>query len=316
MNRKQIGFTLLEVAVAVALVGLMLVVAIAELSPFLRAPSESDIKERLDRNALILAYFYQQNATAIETNAAQSFGIASLIADNTNGVGAPATLTMLTTIANTQGVSVNDLVRDPKQGILQYFVSPQQTVTLPSGAQFSYRRIAIVSPGYNSAIDAGTAFSAAGQLTLGGDDIGRVVDGLVVLRPLVEDTLGRVQKLTTAYQNYFTNRYQANALRDVSVDYFANTGTTPARWDAGGQIGSSGGNFVAANTLNMAQGLGLSNSDMTTQFGGAIEVDNSSNNTRNPDNTTAAMQIPPYSALVRTVLPGGFIYQQSAIGSF
>jgi hypothetical protein len=188
---------------------------------------------------------------------------------------------------------------------------------MPGGYAVYYRKVAILSRGYNGRIDAGTAMDpATGAVTVGGDDAAVVVDGFQIQRELAEQSVAKVDRIAKAYERYFTNRYLANLSRDISVDYFASSGLTPARWDAGGLAGNSGGAFADAATLNLSQALGLASTDFQDAYGGAIQVDNSSSQTRNPDNVAAAMSIPPYSALVRVNLTAGQTYTQSVIGSF
>ena len=315
---RQRGFTLLEIATAVTLLGILGFSLIGTFTPLLQAKTELATRERLNKIALALGAAYRVNARTVDAVATREFRLSPTLVIGNNTTAANATTqATLATIATFGQVSPSDLERDEYVGLHTYLISNPLSYAMPGGYNIVYRKIAIVSPGYNGTIDAGTTMDAAtGNLTLAGDDLGVVVDGFQIQKDLTDRTVAAVNKMVNAYQNYFTNRYLANPTRDVSVDYFASAGTPLLRWDTAGVAGNSGAVFADVSTLNFGPALGLAASDMLDSYGTAIQVDNSSNIVRNPNNFAAAMQIPPYSALIRAQLMGGQFYQQSAIGAF
>jgi hypothetical protein len=194
-----------------------------------------------------------------------------------------------------------------------------------SGVEVPYHGVAIVSTGWNNRLDtvAGcgtTGLSAAGVLTVCGDDEGVLVDGLSIAADNVRQSSARMDKIAQAYQSYFQTRFESDPARDVSVDYFASSGTPVERWDGGGAMPSTGCSgavpLIAATDTSPHTVLGLSNADVTDAYGQVIQLDNCSNSTRNPNNATIALQAPPYTALVQTTLPGGALLQVSVVGTF
>jgi len=314
----QSGFTLIEITVAIGILSVLAFGVIGTFMPLLQAKTEYATNERLAKVALALTSAYRVNARTVDTSALRELRLSPTVAvanatTATNG----ATQAALAVLASYGQVSPSDLERDEYAAFFNYFVSNRLTAAMPGGYNILYRKIAIVSPGYNGVLDAGTTMDAAtGNLTLAGDDLGVVVDGFQIQKDLSDRTVASVNKIVTAYQNYFTNRYLANPTRDVSINYFANSGAPASRWDTTGLAANSGGAFTNATTLNFASALGLSPNDMLDAYGAPIQVDNSSDASRNPNNATLAMQLPPYSALVRAQLMGGQTYQLSAIGGF
>jgi hypothetical protein len=191
------------------------------------------------------------------------------------------------------------------------------------GVDTFYRVIAIVAPGQNGRLDTigncTTGLSAAGELTLCGDDEGVLVDGFTVAADLLRQTLARMQLVATAYQAYFQSRALADPSRDASINYFASGGAPAERWDAGGQMplsacGAPSPMLVPAGT-GPAAVLGLSNVDVTDLYGQVMQYDNCSNEVRNPQNTDVARQLPPYTASIVTTLPGGNLLRVNAVGA-
>jgi|SRR5579862_4177121 len=317
-KRRARGFTLIEMVLALGLIAILSFSVMGQFSYFSRKNGELATQDRMERLREAFTAAYRANARVVEGVAGQSFFLSAsaTIANNTDGSTA-LTAAALTQIAQYGHLSPYEAQHDDFNGFYKILVSNQLSTVMPSGYTLFYHKIAIVSPGYNRHLEAGTTMNAAtGALTVAGDDYAVVVDGFQIGRELAEDTVRRVDNLANVYQLYFTNRYLANAARDVSIDYFAATGTTAARWDAGGLASNSSGAFTNATSLNMAAALGLSTTDMQDAYGTSLQIDNSSALARNPDNATTAMSIPPYSALVRANLVAGQTYTRSATGSF
>lgn len=316
--RKSAGFTLLELSIAVTLLGILAFGVIGSFTPLFQAKTELATAERLKKIALAVGSAYRVNARTVDASVVREFRLSpTLVVANGTTAANATTQTALASIATYGQVSPGELERDEYVGFHTFLISNRLSYPMPGGYSVFYRKIAIVSPGYNGVVEPTTVMDpATGNVTIGGDDLVIVVDGFQIQKDLSDRTIASVNKIVAAYQNYFTNRYLANPTRDVSVDYFANTGTPASRWDTGGLAGNSGGVLADASALNFGQALGLSAVDMLDAYGTPIQIDNSSSNSRNPNNATAAMQIPPYSALVRAQLMAGQFYQLSALGGF
>jgi hypothetical protein len=164
-----------------------------------------------------------------------------------------------------------------------------------------------------------TGLSAAGELTLCGDDEGVLVDGFNIASDLLRQTLARMQTVVTAYQTYFQVRALSDPARDISINYFAAGGSPAERWDTAGPMPlsacSAPSPLVAASGPNPVGALGLSPLDATDLYGQVMQYDNCSNQVRNPQNTDVALQNPPYTASVVTALPGGGVLRVNAVGA-
>lgn len=318
LRRHQSGFTLVELALTVVLLGLLSWGVMGSYAYFARAQGEFATRDRMERLRTAFVSTYRSYSRAVDSVSTQDFFLAAgqSIANNTDA-GNASTAAALVRVAEFGQLSPYEAQNDEFQGRFRFLVSSRLSTVMPSGYTVFFHKVAIVSPGYNRILEAGTTMNAAtGAVTVAGDDFAVVVDGFQVQRELAENTVSRVDKIAKAYELYFTNRYLANPARDVSIDYFAATGPTPARWDAGGLAANSGGVFANATALNMSAAIGLAANDLNDAYGTPIQVDNSSVSTRNPENATVAMSIPPYSALVRANLVAGQTYTRSATGSF
>jgi prepilin-type N-terminal cleavage/methylation domain-containing protein len=317
-RHRQHGFTLMELTMATLIIAVLSFSFLGGYSFLARTNSQLATRDRLERLRVALGAAYRNNARTIEASTAREvlLGPGVAILDGTDASNG-TTLAALDRVAGFGQLSPMEARVDDFQRRFLYVVSDRIAINMPGGYSVYYRKIGIVSRGYNGQVDAGTSMDpATGAVTVGGDDSAVVVDGFQIQRELAEQTVAKVDRIAKAYERYFTNRYLANLSRDVSIDYFAAAGATAARWDAGGLAANSGGAFADGASLNLTQALGLATSDLRDAYGTPIQVDNSSATTRNPENPASAMSIPPYSALVRANLTAGQTYVQSAIGSF
>ena len=190
--------------------------------------------------------------------------------------------------------------------------------TLVGGAPVQYRNIALVSPGNDGVIDPASRITAQGQMTLGGDDKGVLVDGLAVMTDRVIETLAKMTVIVNALDAYYQARAAAGGTMAAQVDCFANGGTDAlaAQYDAGGSIPSTGGIAKDLVVTGIYTTLGLSQLDVTDGFGNLIQFDNSSAAVRSPSNPTPAQTVPPYTAQISTTLPGGAVYTRTIVGSY
>lgn len=315
---RQQGFTLPELAFTVVALAVLTFSLGGGFSYLASAKGKYETQARLERIRTAFTAAYRANAATMDEITAREFRFSATetIAHDTTAATA-LTQAALVRVAQFGQLSPAEVAEDSFAGRHRFFISNRLSTPMPGGYSVFYRKIAIVSGGNNGVVEAGTTMDAAtGAVTVAGDDMAAVVDGFQVQRALAEETVARVDRIAKGYEKYFTNRYLANPARDIAINYFANTGTTPTRWDATGLVGSSSAGFANASAINMAQALGVAPNDLNSAYGTPIQIDNSSNTVRHPDNPTAAMSIAPYSAQVRVALPGAQTYTQSAIGAF
>ncbi|HXN15804.1 MAG TPA: hypothetical protein VN878_05470, partial [Usitatibacter sp.] len=232
----SLGFTLVELTIATLIIAVLCFSFLGGYSFLARTSSELATRDRMERLRIAFVAAYRVNARAIEASGGREvfFAEGSTIADGTDATNA-ATLAALRQVAAYGSLSPVEAQVDDFQGRFRYLVSNRLSTAMPGGYTLFYRKIAIVSPGYNGVVEAGTTMNAStGLLSVAGDDAAVVVDGFQIARELAEQSVERVERIAKSYERYFTNRYLANAARDVSVDYFAVTGASAERWDAGG----------------------------------------------------------------------------------
>lgn len=320
-SSQQKGFSLPEMMVSIALAALFMTTITDALGPALAFFGKQDTTAKLADLRLALESAYKENALLVDNQAGAVFTVAggtiSPITANANGRCTPAATT-LTPIAlylpSSAGVSVIDGFG---QGMCVYITTRQSWTS--NGVTYPYHTIAVVSPGYDGAVDAATTLSAAGVLTLGGDDKGIVVDGRKIVGNLVSTAMGQIERASTALSSYFITRYQSNASRDMGVDYFARTnraGAVSAEFDSAGSIVSTAGTSRPITSGGVHTNLGLVTSDVINPWGYELLFDNSSDRVRNPENSSTSMRSPGYTARLSTLLPGGITIERTVVGSY
>jgi prepilin-type N-terminal cleavage/methylation domain-containing protein len=317
----QKGFSLPEMMVAIALAALFMTTITDALGPALAFFGKQDTTAKLADLRLALESAYKEDSRLVDGQADAVFTVASgainPIAPNATGRCASSATTFSAIaryLPSSAGVSAVDGFG---QGVCVY-ITTRQSWTV-NGLTYPYHTIAVVSPGYDGAVDATTTLSAAGVLTLGGDDKGIVVDGRKLVGDLVSTTMGQIERASTALSSYFITRYQSNASRDMGVDYFARTnrsGAVTSEFDSAGSMPSTGGAAVAITNNAAHTVLGLSVADVTDPWGGTLLLDNSSDAVRNPQNATASMRSPGYTARISTTLPNGAVLERTVIGAY
>jgi hypothetical protein len=234
--------------------------------------------------------------------------------------------------------------------------------TIKDGVTLTYHVIAFVSNnggpenGTGQVLNAGTTFDpTTGILTLGGHDVGVVINGAVVERRLLRRTLQTMRLIAGEYGTYFTTQYESDANRDITIDYFASAppgSSNPTVWNSASPIGNSangnGPGFAfpgplpagATSTgtltgpsvcdmqpvtdINFAQTLGLSGPDQTSAWGYELGVGNGPNSgstscygdDRDPQSANGALTSPPYTALIGAWVPGGSLVTVPVVGSY
>jgi len=310
---RQRGFTAFEVVLAIAVVAALAVTVLGPFGAYIDQAQKQDSRQRVRdlKQALEAAYRRELMTASLPGTAALRLGGVDL-ANNT--LATPALMAPLERYAS---ISAARLAQDGYNQPHRIFVSSELTQSI-TGTTLAYRIIAVVSVGHNGVLNS-TFDVATGTLTPGGDDIVDVVNGYALVREAFDDAQRKLQTVSTAYQSYFLARYQANPTRSVSVDYFANsdpTGAASPNWDADGVILTSAGGMASAEAVNLRAALGLSIDDVTTSLGAQIQVDNSSTEVNQPDQTTSARALPPYSARLMAPLPGGNQIVTTVIGVY
>jgi prepilin-type N-terminal cleavage/methylation domain-containing protein len=330
--RGQRGFTLVEILVALVLIGGLYAIVSDSFGPALAFRAEIETKEKQKdlRSAIFAAYKINALTVDAEVAAKLDFGTATGVMEpvlpdaTTKRCGSTATTFL--PVARFSGSSAGVIYRDGYGHPMCVFITPRLSLTI-SGSMIYYHSVAVVSPGRNGVIDTGTALdSATGNLTLAGDDMGVLLDGRAMAQDRYQVTIESIRRAADAYQAYFSVRYQTDPTRSISVNYFAcgdDTTCPPAtpnvQWDAGnGMPTTCAGPIAMFQTMGISPHavLGLSESDVTDGYGNVITMDNCGAGVRNPSNPNVAMQTPPYTAVISTTLPGGDTLSQTAVGQF
>ena len=320
-GHRERGFTLLEMMLAIGLASLLIVLISnatgSSITFYSRVETDSRLKDL--RSAITAAY--QDNALTVDgvTTAVftTSTGTLSPLSPTVNNLCVGGSTTF-SAIARYLSTSASDIWHDGFGRSFCVYITPLQTLPV-NGVTFSYRSIAVVTPGVDGAVDSTTALSSVGELTLGGDDKGVLIDGRTLMLEKVTQSLAVLNRAADAYQTYFNTRYLANTTRDISIDYFAmadRSGSTSSSWDAGGTMPNSGGVATSMVTLGAHTVLGLTTADVTDAFGQVLLLDNSSDAVRNPQNSTTALQTPGFTARISTTLPGGQTLSRTVIGTY
>ena len=318
---KQKGFSLPEMMVAIVLAALFLNTIAEALTPALAFFGKQDTTAKLADLRLAIESAYKEDSRLVDAVPNAVFTVAggaiNPVVPNATG-RCETSANVFNPIARYLPSSASVSAMDGfGQGMCVY-ITTRQSWTI-NGLTYPYHTIAVVSPGYDGAVDANTALSAVGVLTLGGDDRGIVIDGRKVVGDLVETAMGQINRASTALASYFMTRYQSNASRDMGVNYFARTnraGTASAEFDSAGSMPNTGGAAVAITNNSAHTVLGLSVADVTDPWGGTLRLDNSSDAVRNPENSTVSMRSPGYTARISTTLPNGGTLERTVVGAY
>lgn len=319
--KKQQGFTLLEMMFAMGLASILIVLISNATGPGITFFSRLETDGRLKDLRMALTAAYNDNATTVDAVSSAVFttpaGTLAQLTPTVNNlcVGGPTTFTA---IGRYLATSASDIWHDGFGRSFCVYITPMQSITVNS-ITFNYHSVAVVSAGVDGAIDTTTSLSPVGVLTLGGDDKGILIDGRALMQDKVSQSLAVVNRSADAYQTYFNTRYLANTTRDISIDYFAKSdrgGNASSSWDVNGSMPNSGGAAVSMTAISAHTVLGLTPSDITDAFGQILLIDNSSDAVRNPQNSTAALQTPGYTARISTALPGGQTLSRTVVGAY
>jgi type II secretory pathway pseudopilin PulG len=310
------GFTLIEIVLAIFLLLLATSLVAATFGPWLVFTQGLQTERKLGEIQRALDAAYRDAAWEVDAEPEARLVLA-------HGAIESAVVADSNTFAPIEGyaaLSAAQMAGDGFNMPHRVFVSKQIRRAV-AGTILSYHVIAIVSMGKNGVLDAGTRFDAEqGLLRLGGDDKGVVIDGYPIARGNYEQTLLKLNKLAGIYQVYFQTRYLADTQRDAAVDYFAGAcsgSSAESLWDGGeGAARNTCGTEMPLDPEESQRVFGMAPGDITDAFGQRLRLDNASVHTRNPENPTAGMSSPPYSAILSATLPGGVALQVSVVGSY
>lgn len=297
-STPQRGFTLIEVLIALALVTIISLTLLGSLGPWLDFKHELDTQSKLSDIQQGITAYYTANAMAIDSDPAtelKPFTPSTVLV----GKSCAPQVAAFEAVSSYMSNSAQYLSVDGYKQAWCVFVSPPLVATA-DGTQLWYRNIAFVSPGRNGKIDPGTSMSAAGTLTLGGDDKGVLIAGYPIEQQKLTDTLRRMNTVAQAYGTYFTSRYLAYPDRDVTRDYFSTA------WDSAGTVPSTGGNWAPASSALSSLGLTPTDTLSGWETNNAIQVGNDTESAagvtvRSPDTTGTGSL--PYTALLRAQVP-------------
>ena len=320
-HRTQRGFTLIEILVSVIILAGIVVGLGDVLGPSFTFYQKIETQNKLKdlRFSIERAYQAEDAAIGAGTGATISIldGTLTQVLPNADGL-CLATTTTFAPLGRYLPSSPSAMNTDGHGRGLCLLISNPIAGTV-SGSAFTYYAIAVVSAGADGVVDATTVLNATGSLVLGGDDRGIMVDGRKFITDKYAITEAKLNRIVLAYQSYFQTRFLGNTARDISVNYFANSnraGAATSRFDTGGSIATTGGATVAITAIGAHTALGLTLDDVTDAYGQVFRIDNSSNAVKNPENSTAALSLPPYSAVISTTLPGGAVFSRAVVGAY
>lgn len=321
MQHRQGGFSMIELAVTIALLGMLVSAVYNFIGPQLKWKSRADTENRMAllKNALETAY--RQNIVSVDGDAQArlNFGVAGNInpvLPNGQGYCIPAA-NALAPIALLLRSSPNEAIRDG-YGLSYCLLIGARTVIAYNGQNLPYHPLAIISGGPNGQVDPGTTF-VAGQLTLASDDVGVVVDIPGQAIAAYVRTMEVLSRASGTFQLYFTARYQADPARGPGVDYFGcggvtcPSGTPAANWDAANGLPTTCGGPALMTTTAIGV-VGLTREDVIDGYGQVVQYDNCGAGLRNPSNVSATMQLPPFTTAVQTTMPDGTQLISTAVG--
>ena len=250
------GFTLVEILVALAVLVILGAVLYPSLMSEIHFSDRATTRARLQVLRRAMTEDYMRHAMAIDSLAPNANTVAldtASLYTLTTGPSAPpgnpfAFQSGFTPLAQLANTPARELVVDGFGRPWAVFVSDPLTTT-EDGVTLTYHTVAFVSNddgpenGTGQVLNAGTTFDpATGTLTLGGHDVGVVIDGAIVERQLLRRTLHAMRMVAGEYATYFTTQYESNANRDITIDYFASAppGSPDASaWNSVSPIGNS-----------------------------------------------------------------------------
>lgn len=327
MSYRVKGFTLIELVVVLALLTILAIFSLDGFSGMLDFSARVETNNRLKVWKLAVENVYQKYSTTIDENSGAVFDLGPVHGITAAAVPNSARIcsidsTKIREFARFAGLSAGDLIHDGHHRNFCMFITNRLTDVV-GGTSLFYHSIAIVSGGPNGRVEADTTLDANGNLNINpaSDDVGILFDGRKFAVDRYNLTLARLNKAADAYAAYYAARYQSDTSRSLAVDYFScgteDCSSPIARWDQFGQMPSTCTAplpIVAETGISPHSVLGLSQSDVTDGWGELFQIDNCTDAVRSPSNTAVNKQIPPYTAVISSTLPGGAILSVTAVG--
>lgn len=319
-RRGQGGFSLIELSIAIVMLGLLIGMIYSFMGPQLKWKSRVETDNRMAMLRTAIEAAYRLNMRSIDADAAARLnlgaaGVVDPVAPNGQGYCVPAA-NALAAMAQWLRSAPAEAIRDGYGRDFCILIGARQMLAY-NGQNLPHHPVAIISGGAQPQVDAGTTF-VAGVLTLAGDDVGVVVDVPRLTMDAYTQTTTALSRATTALQQYYAARYQADPSRSPGIDYFgcgaaACPAGAPGNWDAANGLPTTCTGAVDMTVTAMGV-LGLTREDVTDGYGQALRYDNCGAGIRSPNNATAAMQIPPFTTAVQTTLPDGTQLIATALG--
>jgi len=241
--KKNYGFTLIEMVIAISLVVLIITAVLSSFGPWFKFNQRLETEQKLEDLAQATAALYRAHAFNIDNNSSVITGLAALGAANGVLVLNPTMPPLQSDCQTAAGVdptdttdailnlaplkpylskSLEEVVTDGFNSTICVLISPRQFRDY-GGVRLFFHTIAYVSRGENIRLDPGTELVNTGSgfnLVLDGDDTGMIVDGFAIALEKHDITLRRLKNLAESYETYFTIRFFTNADRDISINYF------------------------------------------------------------------------------------------------
>lgn len=314
-GQPAMGFSLLELVIALSLLMLITGLVGASFSPWLSFQQTQETEQRLAQQQALWLAWLERHASEAEADPGRA-GVPLgdvWLADGTVLSDAAWVDRLGAALAATGPALVEDGFHQPWTLRISRGLSRDE-----HGVLLHYHVIALLSAGANGQVEAASRFDPeTGALTLAGDDRGVVVDGWPIARHQLEQLELRLERASGAWQDWFRSRWEGDAERDPSIDYFA--GPCPGdvladAWDTASDAlpaDCGPGSDPAAAGVR----LGLTSSELLDPTGAGLHFDANSIATRNPDHADPGQRNPPYSAIVSGALPGGVVVQRAVLGT-
>ena len=321
---NQRGFTLPEMLIAIVIATMMLMTMSQALTPALNFYAKQETESRLKdlRVAMLGAYKIESRLIDGRSDAAFELQRGLILPILPNEGRCPSSQSTFLPMGAYLAASASVAWRDGHGQGMCFLVTPRLTGVF-KGSEFVYRSLAVISPGADGVVDAGSTLTADGVLTLQGDDKGFLVDGKQVVGDMVADATERVERAASVLGVYFMTRYRSNPARDISVNYFASRapdGSANASYDFSGFVPTSGGSpnrkLALQSSPDLVAQLGLGSSDVVSPWGGSLYLDNSSDSERHPGHSQSNSRLPPYTARVGVELPNGALLEKTVVGYY
>lgn len=223
-KEKSKGFSIIEILVSIALITILSFLTLSSFGPWLDFRAKLETEQRLKDLQTLLVSAYDQNARRIDSNPELPWQMRDNVVLSPSVVNAQGacnsqadTLGFLQEYAPLSGVGDG---RDGYGGDICILMATPKMANY-QGSRLPQRIVALVSPGKNGVLDSEAPLDAdTGRLTLSGDDMGVVISGFAIHQRKVELIEAKLNRISNAYETYYSLRFQSNAQRDVRLNYF------------------------------------------------------------------------------------------------